>query len=875
MSGDRAREEPGQVVSRAFAEFEPGQVPRDPASRRVFGLVKRAFAEFEPGQVMVQRAFAERRRPQKAGEAAPPAAAPRAGAAQPAAAAEARGPIILWCGRFWRACGYRTVSLNHSLGLIERGGRRIALFDLEVMEFVGPDVRSFLRVKKSKNGTEIIPRNRNDCMVAIFNERPDLFNRITGDGLVRIIGYSLFEAGVLPAGWSNSLASLDEVWVVSEFNRSTFAKHGVPPFMMKKIPLSIKTSLYKKNIGEIRPGGGKKKKIVFLTVCTNMARRDLPLAIRAFVRAFSEEDPVLYVIKLSGEAGKPDALRHVLSIIKESQPADMNRFHVITRHLSDEDMVRLFRGCDVYVSVERANGWDLPTMEAMACGKLAIGFHLGGSTEYCDENVAVRLSVLDEKTTMQSTSSYNSFYTGQWWNAVDENLLVEALKRAKDRKLRSELGAAAQFRIETEYDQRRVAKNIHDRISSYEMTDYRSNRHAKVKIGTPDHPVWRTPAGVNANMADDLFAGMLSKPSGVLAAHRFVRSFKSDDLRRVVGSGTTGPVTRAVVDMVRVPWTQALRKVSALARVGAQAWKKRRTINRQGAEVSQGLQQIFTARYNPSRMPTESEIEARKKAFSAYPYIPLLHSERSKLGSLRNRYRGKRCFIMGNGPSLNRIDLSKLAEEYTFGVNKLYLLYDRIDWRPSFYTLLDWRMGPAVAPHVKKLSDSLKFIPTRFRGLFPEDDSTYWYTTRPVLDNLHDKFCTDMTEGIPSKGTILTTAIQIAFSLGFHDIYLIGADATYTIPDTVIQTGPDKFGTGVKLYLESTKDDDANHFDPSYFGKGAKWHDPNVEEMIRQFGQMRKGAEFNGARIRNATPGGKLEVFERVEFDSLFPPSRA
>ena len=67
------------------------------------------------------------------------------------------------------------------------------MFDLDVMEFVGPDVRSFLRVKKSKNGTEIIPRDRNDCMVAIFNERPDLFNRITGDGLVRIIGYSLFE----------------------------------------------------------------------------------------------------------------------------------------------------------------------------------------------------------------------------------------------------------------------------------------------------------------------------------------------------------------------------------------------------------------------------------------------------------------------------------------------------------------------------------------------------------------------------------------------------------------------------------------------------------------------------------------------------------
>jgi hypothetical protein len=237
---------------------------------------------------------------------------------------------------------------------------------------------------------------------------------------------------------------------------------------------------------------------------------------------------------------------------------------------------------------------------------------------------------------------------------------------------------------------------------------------------------------------------------------------------------------------------------------------------------------------------------------------------------MRNRYLGERCFVMGNGPSLNRTDLSKLKDEYTFGVNKIYLLFDRIEWRPTFYTLLDWRVGPEIAPHVDQLEDSLKFYPNRFRGILPDADDVYWYTTRPVLDHIDDQFQPDIVDGVPSKGTIVVTALQLAFFLGFREIYLIGTDASYSIPETVKQTGPDRFGTGIKLNLESTKDDDPNHFDPTYFGKGAKWHDPNVDEMVRQFRNMRRGAEFHGGKIYNATVGGELEVFERVDYDSLF-----
>ena len=92
---------------------------------------------------------------------------------------------------------------------------------------------------------------------------------------------------------------------------------------------------------------------------------------------------------------------------------------------------------------------------------------------------------------------------------------------------------------------------------------------------------------------------------------------------------------------------------------------------------------------------------------------------------------------------------------------------------------------------------------------------------------------------------------------------------SYTVPESVKQTGDDVFGDGVKLQLESTEDD-PNHFDPSYFGKGKKWHNPNVREMKIGFGRAAAYVERAGGRLLNATVGGELEQVPRVDFDSLF-----
>ncbi|MEJ7590773.1 MAG: FkbM family methyltransferase [Planctomycetaceae bacterium] len=266
--------------------------------------------------------------------------------------------------------------------------------------------------------------------------------------------------------------------------------------------------------------------------------------------------------------------------------------------------------------------------------------------------------------------------------------------------------------------------------------------------------------------------------------------------------------------------------------------------------------------------------ELRQAFYKENGAIPLDDGDVERLRSLHNKFVGSRIFVIGNGPSLNRTPLHLLADEFTFATNRFYLMMDKIAWRPSFYTATDWRVVPDIIDEISLLSGMVFFFEERFRGLLSDCNRrshTYWYTHGGAVPGDDPRFAFDITKGVRGAGSVTGTAIQLAYYMGFDPIILIGCDQNYRVPTTVVQEGEDAFGTGVKLLLTSTADDDPNHFDPSYFGRGRKWHDPNMPRMVQGFEQCREAIEESGREIINATVGGHLESFRRVDFNSLFP----
>jgi hypothetical protein len=66
----------------------------------------------------------------------------------------------------------------------------------------------------------------------------------------------------------------------------------------------------------------------------------------------------------------------------------------------------------------------------------------------------------------------------------------------------------------------------------------------------------------------------------------------------------------------------------------------------------------------------------RAAQWPAARFSPLRRQSMRRLAALKDVHRGERCFIIGNGPSLKKTDLSRLSGEFTFGMNRFYLLFD-------------------------------------------------------------------------------------------------------------------------------------------------------------------------------------------------------
>ncbi len=244
---------------------------------------------------------------------------------------------------------------------------------------------------------------------------------------------------------------------------------------------------------------------------------------------------------------------------------------------------------------------------------------------------------------------------------------------------------------------------------------------------------------------------------------------------------------------------------------------------------------------------------------------------RPALRALRERYKGsKRCFIIGNGPSLNRTDLSVLKDEVTFAVNGFFLKATELDWRPTFYVVEDHLVAEDRRRSINAFKGSTKLFPAYLGYCLDEGSDTIFFNHLPRKSFPHGfDFSTDAAEATYTGCTVTFTCMQLAFYLGFEEIYLIGVDASYDLPKDVEQA--DSYAVGVL----DMKSDDPNHFHPDYFGKGFRWHDPQVGKMVEAYQEARRVVDGTGQRIYNATVGGKLEVFERRAYADLFANARS
>ena len=221
--------------------------------------------------------------------------------------------------------------------------------------------------------------------------------------------------------------------------------------------------------------------------------------------------------------------------------------------------------------------------------------------------------------------------------------------------------------------------------------------------------------------------------------------------------------------------------------------------------------------------------------------------------NIRNQHRGKRCFIIGNGPSLRQMDLSLLKDEITFGLNRIYLLFPEMGFTTTYLVSVNDLVLEQCAAEIRKL-EMPKFITWRARRWLANDPHTIFVDTDYTGP---EYFATDATSRIFEGFTVTFVALQLAYHMGFNEVILVGVDHNFTTKGlantTIISDG-----------------DDPNHFASNYFGKGFKWQLPDLEGSERAYRLAKDAYEKVGKRIIDATIGGKLTIFPKVDYIGLF-----
>ena len=252
----------------------------------------------------------------------------------------------------------------------------------------------------------------------------------------------------------------------------------------------------------------------------------------------------------------------------------------------------------------------------------------------------------------------------------------------------------------------------------------------------------------------------------------------------------------------------------------------------------------------------------RASQWPAATFHPWRRISIQNLNKFKDIHFGERCFIIGNGPSLKNTDLSLLQNEFTFGMNRIYLLFQDLGFSTTYYLSVNDLVIEQCAQDILSLQIP-RFLSWRSRRFIKEAlGDRNRLPADPPLSFLHTtytgpKFAYDARHRLWEGATVTYVAMQLAFHMGFKRVVLIGVDHSFTTigkPNTTVVS----------------QGDDPDHFDGSYFGKGFRWQLPDLETSELAYMRAKENYLSANREILDATIDGKLTVFPKVEYATLF-----
>jgi len=268
-------------------------------------------------------------------------------------------------------------------------------------------------------------------------------------------------------------------------------------------------------------------------------------------------------------------------------------------------------------------------------------------------------------------------------------------------------------------------------------------------------------------------------------------------------------------------------------------------------------------------------------SLSKYNYHQDYHKYKGVLQKnivFKNKNKGKRCFIIGNGPSLKEQDISLLKKEITFATNAFWKhpILGK-SWQPTYYCLADPLYFKKNASDVDgcktlkefygRLNDKINnctfFVSISGFELIQKNDfirksKLYYFWLNDAYSN-SEKYEIDLTSAIPAVQSVVQMAIEAAIYMSCNPIYLLGVDHNWLETPNISDShfyDKKKNNSSSSISSGSTK---------SYYKNELE----SCLQLWQKYEKLLDLADKKGIKIYNATEGGFLDVFKRLRFEDV------